>query len=211
LNGLNDLNVLNLFDDLPETQDQHACHAAGGTEMCYEATMIRPEFRKLLMDQRGAAVILWSAFVMFIVIYIVIAQNVLANPKYSRGLWFADTARMIFWGLAIVDLGYYVYWKNRYLTTAAIAAGSSKTKMLRALDSYDGLHEKEAALVVSTYITRKIVLYAIIEALAVYGLVLAIVGRFFVDQYALSALSLTLLALEFPTARNLHSVLLTVE
>jgi hypothetical protein len=173
--------------------------------------MIRPDFRRLLMDQRGAAVILWSAFTIFIVIYIVIAENVLANPKYARGLWFADTARMIFWALAIIDLGYYVYWKNRYLTPAAIAAGSSKTKILRALDSYDGLHEKEAALVVSTYITRKVVLYAIIEALAVYGLVLAIVGRFFMDQYALSGLSLILLTLEFPTETSLQTALRTAE
>jgi hypothetical protein len=65
--------------------------------------------------------------------------------------------------------------------------------------------------VVSTYITRKIVLYAIIEALAVYGLVLAIVGRYFADQYALSALSLILLALEFPTARGLDTLVRTVE
>jgi len=163
------------------------------------------------MDQRGAAVILWSAFTIFIVIYIVIAENVLANPKYARGLWFADTARMILWALAIIDLGYYVYWKKRYLTPAAIAAGASKTKILRALDSYDGLHEKQAALVVSTYVTRKVVLYAIIEALAVYGLVLAIVGRFFTDQYVLSALSLILLALEFPTERSLEGALRTAE
>jgi hypothetical protein len=173
--------------------------------------MIRPDFRQLLLDQRGAAVILWSAFTIFIVVYIVIAQNILANPKYARGLWFADNARLVLWALAIIDLGYYVYWRKRYFTPAALAAGSSKTKMLRALDSYDGLHEKEAALLVSTYITRKVVLYAIIEALAVYGLVLAVVGRFFSDQYALSALSLVLLALEFPTARSLESVLQTVE
>ena len=31
--------------------------------------MIRPEFRKILLDQRGAAVILWSAFVISIPIY----------------------------------------------------------------------------------------------------------------------------------------------
>ena len=173
--------------------------------------MIRPEFRQTLLDQRGAAVILWSAFTIFIVVYIVIAENVLANPKYARGLWFAETARMIFWTLAVVDLGYYVYWKKRYLAPDSIAGGASKTKLLRALDSYNGLHEKQAALVVSTYITRKIVLYAILEALAVYGLVLAIVGRYFTDQYILSALSLILLALEFPTERGLQAVLRTVE
>ncbi|HEX2228207.1 MAG TPA: hypothetical protein VHM64_13805 [Candidatus Binatia bacterium] len=173
--------------------------------------MIRPEFRQTLLDQRGAAVILWSAFTIFIVVYIVIAENVLANPKYARGLWFAETARMIFWALAVVDLGYYVYWKKRYLAPDSIAAGASKTKLLRALDTYNGLHEKQAALVVSTYITRKVVIYAILEALAVYGLVLAIVGRYFMDQYILSALSLILLALEFPTERGLQAVLRTVE
>ena len=173
--------------------------------------MIRPEFRQLLLDQRGAAVILWSAFTIFIVIYIVIAQNIMANPKYARGLSFAETARILLWGLAIVDLGYYAYWKKRRLAPAAITAAASRTKILRALDSYDGLHEKEAALVVSTYITRKIVLYAIIEALAVYGLVLAIVGGYFFDQYALSALSWILLTLEFPTARSLEALVAGVE
>jgi hypothetical protein len=173
--------------------------------------MIRSEYRETLMDQRGAAVILWSAFTIFIVIYIVIAENVLANPKYARGLWFAEAARMVIWGLAAIDLGYYVFWRQRNFTPAAIAAGSSKTKMLRALDSYDGLHEKEAALTVSTYITRKVVLFAIIEALAVYGLVLAIVGRYFTDQYVLSALSLMLLIIEFPTARSLDTVIRAVE
>jgi hypothetical protein len=173
--------------------------------------MIRPEFRQTLMDQRGAAVILWCAFTIFVVVYIVIAENVLANPKYARGLWFADSARLILWALALVDFGYYLYWKKLHLTPAAIMAGSSKTKILRALDGYDGLHEKQAALVVSAYITRKVVLYAIIEALAVYGLVLAIVGRFFIDQYALSALSLLLFALEFPTQGRLEPVLRAVE
>jgi hypothetical protein len=173
--------------------------------------MIRPEYRRTLMDQRGAAVILWSAFTIFIVIYIVIAENVLANPKYARGLWFAETARIVFWALAVVDLGYYFFWRNRYFTPAAMAAASSKTKMLRALDGYDGLHEKEAAMLVSTYITRKVVIFAIIEALAVYGLVLAIVGRYFTDQYLLSALSVALLIVEFPTARNLEAVIRTIE
>jgi hypothetical protein len=173
--------------------------------------MIRPEYRRVLMDQRGAAVILWSAFTIFIVIYIVIAENVLANPKYARGLWFAETARMVIWALAIIDLGYYVFWRKRNFTSAAIAAGSSKTKLLRALDGYDGLHEKEAALLVSTYITRKVVLFAIIEAVAVYGLLLAIVGRYLTDQYILSALSVILLTIEFPTARSLDTVIRAVE
>jgi hypothetical protein len=55
------------------------------------------------------------------------------------------------------------------------------------------------------------VLFAIVEAVAVYGLVLALVGRYFSDQYLLSGLSLLLLALEFPSEKSLEKVLQRVE
>jgi hypothetical protein len=173
--------------------------------------MIRPEFRKLLMDQRGAAVILWSFFMISIVIYIVISRNVLANPKYAQGLSFAEKARVVLWILVLVDLGYYIYWKRRYLTPQAILHNSQKTKIFRALQEYKGSAEERAASVVSTFVTRKVVIFAIIEAIAVYGLVLAIVGRYLSDQHLLSALSLALLALEFPTQRFLESLLRKIE
>ena len=173
--------------------------------------MIRPEFRKLLMDQRGAAVILWSFFMISIVIYIVITHNVLANPKYARGLSFAETARLVLWFLVVVDLGYYFFWKNRYLAPESILQGSQKTKVFRALQEHKGSIEERAAAVVSTFVTRKVVIFAIIEAIAVYGLVLAIVGRYLLDQYLLSALSLALLAFEYPTERFLRGLLQAVE
>ncbi len=173
--------------------------------------MIRPEFKKLLMDQRGAAVILWSFFMISIVIYIVIAQNVLANPKYAPGLSFAEKARIVLWILVLVDLGYYIYWKRRYLTPQAILHNSQKIKIFRALQEYKGSAEERAASVVSTFVTRKVVIFAIIEAIAVYGLVLAIVGRYLSDQHLLSALSLALLALEFPTQRFLESLMREIE
>ena len=173
--------------------------------------MIRPEFKKLLMDQRGAAVILWSFFMISIVIYIVISRNVLANPKYAQGLSFAEKARVVLWILVLVDLGYYIYWKRRYLTLQAILHNSQKTKIFRALQEYKGSAEERAASVVSTFVTRKVVIFAIIEAIAVYGLVLAIVGRYLSDQHLLSALSLALLALEFPTQRFLESLLREIE
>ena len=173
--------------------------------------MIRPEFRKLLMDQRGAAVILWSFFMISIVIYIVISRNVLANPKYAQGLSFAEKARVVLWILVLVDLGYYIYWKRRYLTPQAILHNSQKTKIFRALQEYKGSAEERAASIVSTFVTRKVVIFAIIEAIAVYGLVLAIVGRYLSDQHLLSALSLALLALEFPTQRFLESLMREIE
>jgi hypothetical protein len=173
--------------------------------------MIRPEFRTILMDQRGAAVILWSFFMISVVIYIVIARNVLADPKYAAGLWFAENARIVLWFLAVVDLGYYLWWKQRYLTRQSILGGAKRSKIFRALEGHKGQIEERAATVISTYVTRKIVLFAILEALAVYGLVLAIVGRFLSDQYLLSALSLVLLTLEFPAEKSLEALVREIE
>jgi hypothetical protein len=117
--------------------------------------MIRPEFKQLLMDQRGAAVILWSCFTISIVLYIVIAKNVLANPKFAQGISFAANARIVLWVLAVIDLGYYVYWKLKKLSAEAIVAESRKTKLFRALEGHKGLDEERAAAAVSTYVTRK--------------------------------------------------------
>jgi hypothetical protein len=141
----------------------------------------------------------------------VIAHHVLANPKYAQGASFAETARIILWILVLVDLGYYFYWKKNYLAPRAILNDSQKTKLLRALQDYKGAVEKRAATVVSTYVTRKIVLFAIIEAIAVYGLVLALVGHYLTDLYLLSALSLVLLALEFPRESSVENLLAEIE
>jgi hypothetical protein len=173
--------------------------------------MLRADYRKILMDQRGAAIILWSCFTISIAIYIVIAHNVLANPKFSRGLPAADTVRIVLWILVAVDLGYYAYWKKRYLKPQTIRADRKNTKVLRALQEHKGRIEERAASMVSTYITRKIVIFAIIEALAVYGLVLALTGGFLADQYLLSALSLILLILEFPRESVLESLVRDAE
>ena len=173
--------------------------------------MIRPEYRTILMDQRGAAVILWSFFMISIAVYLFIARTLLADPNFALDFSLAETVRIILWILTLVDLGYYVYWKKRRLTAAAILSSAREAKLFRALEGYEGAIEKRAAAVVSTYATRKIVVFAIIEALAVYGLVLALAGRYVSDQYLLSALSLFLLTLEFPKEKSLQGLVQTVE
>ena len=85
------------------------------------------------------------------------------------------------------------------------------SKRLRALEGYKGGEEERAAAVVSTYVTRKVVLFAIIEAIAVYGMILALVGRFLLDQYLLSALALVLLIVEFPSKKSFSAVLQKLE
>jgi hypothetical protein len=169
--------------------------------------MIRPEFRKILLDQRGAAVILWSFFAISIPIYLVIARQILGNPNVGTNPAISEPSRIIFWILTVVDLGYYAYWRKKNLTAQAIRRDARQTKLFRAVAEFNGVDEQNAAYIVSTYITRKVVIFAIIEAIAVYGFVLAFLGRFVADQIALSILSLLLLAMEFPGQKSLDDLI----
>jgi hypothetical protein len=169
--------------------------------------MIRPEFRKILLDQRGAAVILWSFFAISIPIYLVIARQLLGNPSLGTNPAIAEPSRIIFWILTVVDLGYYGYWRKKNLTPQAIRRDARQTKLFRAVAEFNGVDEQNAAYMVSTYITRKVVIFAIIEAIAVYGFVLAFLGRYIGDQIALSLLSLLLLAVEFPGKKSLDGLI----
>ena len=172
--------------------------------------MIRPEFRKTLLDQRGAAVILWSFFVISIPVYIFISRKFITVPA-AGGSSFTDTVRIFVWLLALIDLGYYAHWKRRNLSPGAILAGAKSAKLFRALADFQGDSEERAAFAVSAYVTRKVVVFAIIEAIAVYGFVLAFIGGFVTDQYLLSGLSLLLLVIEFPSEKSLAAIVIAAE
>jgi hypothetical protein len=173
--------------------------------------MFRSEYRKILLDQRGAAVILWSFFFISVPIYLAVARHLLGNLNLGTNPSIATPARIIVWLLALADIGYYFYWRDRRLSSAAIIQDARQTKLFRALEEFQGAEEQNAAYVVATWVTRKVVIFAIIEALAVYGFVLAFLGRFVADQIALSLLSLVLLAIEFPSAKSLERLLSEVE
>ena len=100
--------------------------------------MIRPEFRKILLDQRGAAVILWSCFFISVPIYIVISRNILGNVNLGSNRAVAEPARIIFWLLTLVDLGYYIHWKRRNMSVDAILGSAKATKLFRALEDFKG-------------------------------------------------------------------------
>jgi hypothetical protein len=172
--------------------------------------MIRPEFRKILMDQRGAAVILWSFFVISIPVYIFISQRFITVPA-ARASSLTDTVRILVWLLTLVDLGYYAHWKRRNLSPDAILASGKSAKLFRALADFQGEREERTAFAVSTYVTRKVVVFAIIEAIAVYGFVLAFIGGLVADQYFLSVLSLVLLTIEFPSEKSLDAIVKAAE
>jgi hypothetical protein len=173
--------------------------------------MIRPEFKTILLDQQGAAVIVWAFFTISIALYIIIAQLVVGDAGFVSDPTVAQAMRTVLWLLVLVDMGYLIWWKKRNLTREALTDKASKTKILRALEEHRGQVEERAAATISTYVTRKIVVFAIIEAIAVYGLVMALIGRYLWDQYVLSGLSLFLLAMEFPGKSFLEGLVSDIE
>ena len=173
--------------------------------------MIRPEFREALENQQQVLVFLWAVFFCGIFIYLWIAEFLLAKLGSPTGTSASELARIIVWALGFVELGTLVWWRKRSLTTAAILGGSNQYKLLQALHGHSSPLEERAAAVVSSYITSKVVAFAIIEAIAVFGLVVNIVGRYTVDQLLLSFASGVLLVMEFPRRPRLQQLLSAVE
>ena len=173
-----------------------------------EPGMIRPDFKTILLDQRGATVILWSFFTAFLALYVWIARAVVHDGVFLTNAAAARLTRITLWLLVIVDLGYLSWWKKSKLSRKVLMGGSGAAKILRALADHKGEVELRAASIISTYVTRKVTAFAIIEAVAVYGFVLAVAGGYLWDLYLLSGLSLLLLVIEFPT-KSFHEGLLS--
>ena len=171
--------------------------------------MIRSEFRETLEKQQQVLVSLWGFFFCGIFIYLWIAEFLVAKLGSSTAP--SGILRMVLWILGFIDLGTLVWWKKRFLTKEAILGGSKSYKLLQALQGHRSPLEERAAAVVSSYVTSKTVAFAIVEAIAVYGLVLDIVGRYSLDQYLLSLVSGALLLVEFPFKPRLQDLVRAVE
>jgi hypothetical protein len=173
--------------------------------------MIRPEFKKALEDQQPILILLWIFFFGAIFVYLWLTEFILGKAAFSAGSAFAETVRIVLWLLGFVDLGTYIWWRNRFLTREGILARSKKYKVLQVLQEHKNSLEERAAEIVSSYVTSKIVAFAIIEAMAVYGFVLAFIGAYVRDQYLFSFASGALLLLEFPSKAFLNDILRELE
>ncbi len=173
--------------------------------------MIRREFRETLEAQHGVLLALWVIFACGILIYIAVAQTFLAGKQLAISDAFAQTAKMFLWFLTFVDMATLVWWKRRFFNKQAILAGVKRYKVLQALQEHKGESEQRAAVLVSSYVTGKIVAFALAEAVAIYGFALVLTSHYFLGQYILSVASGVLLLLEFPSRRLLTDLVTAAE
>jgi hypothetical protein len=173
--------------------------------------VIRPEYRQALEMQHKVLVSLWAIFAASILIYLWVAETFLADRQLAIGAAFAQTTRLFLWFLTFTDIATLVWWKRRFLTKRAILDGVKRYKVLQALQEHKGSAEERVGGVVSSYVTGKIVAFALAAAVAIYGFALVLTSRYFIGQYVLSAASALLLLLEFPSRRVLEELIAAAE
>lgn len=169
--------------------------------------MIRPEFKNELLAQQKTLRKIWFAFADAILIFLAMRYLLPppSNPEYS-----AETVRTGLWLVAIVEVAVLAWWKKRYLSKESLfreAAKNRRLKRLPGISQPQSPLEDGAANVISWFWTAKLVAFAFAESLALYGLVLAFLGRYFADQYVLSFISGLLLVQEFPSADAFEGLL----
>ena len=144
-------------------------------------------------------------------IYLWISEFVLAQPGVSWRSGVYSPTRVALWLLAVFDLGTLMSWRRRFLTREGILAEPGRYKILQALQGHTSPAEERAAGIISSYVTSKIVAFTIIEAIAIYGFVLAFVGHHTRDQHLFSLVSGVLLIWEFPVKARLQELVKTTE
>ena len=170
--------------------------------------MIRPEFRKILLDQRGAAVILWSCLCYLDPdLYRHRAQRSEQSQPRQQSRFRRDR-RESSSGCSPSSISATIPTgsKRNLIGRGDPARRASATKLFRALEEFKGGVEERAAFVVSTYVTRKVVIFAIIEAIAVYGFVLAFLGRFVFRSILALGFEPGALGIEFPSEKSLEAL-----
>jgi hypothetical protein len=115
-----------------------------------------------------------------LLIYLLLPRLV-GGPEISGGEPYRGF-RVIFWSVAAIQIGVLFWWTQRSCSKEAVLNAVRKT----AIDP------------LAYYMGRKMAAIGMAQGVAVYGLVLAFVGRHFWDQYVLTAISAALLVRHYP-------------
>jgi hypothetical protein len=169
--------------------------------------LIRPEFRGELLGQQKKLTRIWLAFAEAILIFLGMPY---LFPPVLHPEWAPETVRTGLWLVAIVEVGVLAWWNRRYLGTQSILRDASTNRRLEPLSGFSKPKsplEEGAVRVISWFWVVKLVGFAFAGSLALYGLVLAVVGGYFADQYILSFVGGLLLAYQFPTAESFERLL----
>ena len=156
--------------------------------------MIQPESRKLFEDGQKVIVIMWFVFISTLVIWLFIPLSGVPAERFLNGPSSPDTTRIALWFVILVVMGVLLLWIKNFLTKEAILK-----KVTRGQNS--------AKRRLRSYLLRKVLAFALAESIAIYGLVLAMLGRFMWDQYVLTLVSGLFFIYLFPSGAFLDELI----
>ena len=134
-------------------------------------------------SQPSVIFVIWTINVVLVVIFLLIS-HVPFRPRPSSNV---ETIRWALWFVALVQAGGVLLWGSAF---------STKERITQRFASF---RQEAGASLLSYYISRKIVTLSFIEGIAVYGLILALLGGYLLDQLLLSLLTGILLVLHYPS------------
>jgi hypothetical protein len=122
-----------------------------------------------------------AALAIYLLIPWIIAPE---KPLFSSG---AFLVRPIFWSLVLVEVLFLKWWTRSYLKPRTLPL--------------DPLSEAQIEAAISDTMTKGIIAFAIAESITIFGFILALIGRFFLDQYLLTLVSGILMVQLYPSVR----------
>lgn len=140
---------------------------------------------RMVEHQRRVLVIVWGSMMATLVIYLLIPRLVAPEGSLFASGAVSILLRPFFWLVAVVEVLFLNWWKQDYLKPRALLPDLPAQEQINAA--------------ISNTTTRGIVAFAIAESIALYGLVLALIGRLFLDQYLLTFVSGVLMIQLYPS------------
>ena len=125
---------------------------------------MKPEdLKRRIYHQRRVLVVVWASMMAALMIYLLIPWIIAPEkPLFSSG---AFLVRPIFWSLVLVEVLFLKWWTRSYLKPRTLPL--------------DPPSEAQIQVAISDTMTRGIIAFAIAESIAIFGFILALIGRFF--------------------------------
>lgn len=149
--------------------------------------MEHEDLRQMVERQRRVLVIVWGSMMATLVVYLLIPRLVASEGPLLASGAVSILLRPFFWVLVLFEVLFLNWWKQAYLKPTVLRLERPADEQIKAA--------------ISKTTTRGIVAFAIAESIALYGLILALIGRLFLDQFLLTLISGVLMIQLYPSAR----------
>jgi len=170
--------------------------------------MMRPQFSEQLRNQQKVLVMVWYSFVFMILFFLSAPVFVKGDSILSPNNSATEFLRRAFWFLLILQATFLVWWKKRFFPIERLLEASTRGIILeKFVRGAQNPVEKRAGKMILNYFVRSILAFGVAESIALYGLVLTVLGHYVLDQYVLSVVSLVLVFYFFPSNRFFAQIL----